>query len=131
MKVKLVDDSKPKYRKPPRERHIFLSSKLWDVELGHVFSVDKGSFYESHGDVPNFKGYLRNQYRRNFIVIKESKRNWIIKRIKKDEESGDKKEQLRRRRFYFPKRRASNRQVSGEQDNGGGNHRPDVNPAQE
>jgi len=104
--VPSVQEKEKKRRKPRREQHIVLSRKLWKIEPGYLGVMDKGYFAKAtHIEV---KKYLKNIYRGEFVLIGESKKEYIIQRIKTDvtKEASTNTED-RRRRFYFPQRKTS------------------------
>jgi hypothetical protein len=110
MKVIVVKPKKEKQpRKPRREQFIIMSRKLWDIPIGHITTVAK-AYYLSASCV-EFRKYLKKMYRGSFTLIGESKKVWIIKRIKIEEFFEDKDQEARRRRFYFPQGAARNSEV--------------------
>jgi hypothetical protein len=116
MKVVLVKEKQKKWRKPKREQFIILSRILWDVPLGYLVPVSKATFVSK--TYVEFKKYIKHMYRGCFILIKESKTQWILKRVKDEKGYSEADKTDRRRRFYLPKRAVHYRKMaSGE---GGG-----------
>jgi hypothetical protein len=116
MKVVLVKAEKErKRRKPKREQFIILSRVLWDVPLGHIVSINKSRFVaNTHIE---FRKYIKHMYRGCFILIKEGKRLWILKRIKDESKKSEENQANRRRRFYLPKRATHLRKMASNPDN--------------
>jgi len=121
MKVAIVKAKEKKRRKPKREQFIILSRILWDVPVGYLVPVSKATFVsKTHVE---FRKYIKHMYRGCFILIKESKTQWILKRVKDEKGYSEKDKADRRRRFYLPQRAVRYRQMgSGESGGGEGSH---------
>jgi len=115
MKVVLVKAEKEKKRRRPRrEQFIILSRVLWDVPVGHIVSISKSRFVaNTHIE---FRKYIKHMYRGCFVLIKEGKRLWIIKRIKDESQRAEENQANRRRRFYLPKRATHLRKMASSPD---------------
>lgn len=121
MKVVVVKEKPKKRRKPKREQFIILSRILWDVPVGYIFPVSKSGFVnKTHIE---FRKYIKHMYRGCFVLIKESKTQWIIKRVKDEKGYAEADKADRRRRFYLPQRATRYRKMgSGKGEGWGGSH---------
>jgi hypothetical protein len=113
MKVVIVREKPKKRRKPKREQFIVLSRFLWETPLGHIVPISKATFVsKTHIE---FKKYIKHMYRGCFVLINESKTQWIVKRVKDEKGYSEADKTDRRRRFYLPQRASRYRKMaSGE-----------------
>jgi hypothetical protein len=117
MKVAIVKAKEKKPRKPKREQFIILSRVLWDVPVGYLVPVSKAGFVaKTHIE---FRKYIKHMYRGCFILIKESKTQWILKRVKDEKGYSEADKADRRRRFYLPQRAVRYRKMASGEGGGG------------
>lgn len=112
MKVVLKKKEKPKIRKPSKHLYRVMSSKLLNIDVGHIYPINKSYFRRStHMEI---RQYLKRVYEGEFVLIAETPKEYIVKRVKNETgEIEGKKVYDRRGRFYIPKRKVRNSKVAG------------------
>lgn len=116
MKVVVVKEKPKKRRKPKREQFIILSRVLWDVPVGYLVPISKAGF--ANKTYVEFRKYIKHMYRGCFVLINESKTQWILKRVKDEKGYTEADKADRRRRFYLPQRATRYRQMGGGESGG-------------
>ena len=113
MKVVLKKQKKLKIRKPPKHLYRVMSSRLMKIGVGHIYPINKSYFRRStHMEI---RQYLKRIYEGEFVLIDETPKEYIVKRVKNETgENEGKKVYDRRGRFYIPKRKVRNGKVDGE-----------------
>ena len=113
MKVVLKKQEKPKIRKPSKHLYRVMSSKLLKIEVGHIYPINKPYFRRAtHMEI---RQYLKRIYEGEFVLIAETPKEYIVKRIKNEAGKIEgAKVYDRRGRFYIPKRQVRNGKVDGE-----------------
>ena len=120
MKVVIVPKGKgeKKYRKPKREEYVIMSRKLWETKPGHLAVIEKG--YLANATPLEIKKYLKKMYRGCFVLIAESRTQWIVRRVEHSVNGAEEiqeNEESRRRYYYLPERKSRNSKVASREDN--------------
>lgn len=116
MKVVIVPKGKGerKYRKPKREEYVIMSRKLWETKPGHLAVIEKG--YMAKATPLEVRKYLKKMYRGCFVLIAESRTQWIVRRVEhlvNGAEEVQENPESRRRFYYLPERKPRNSQMGG------------------
>ena len=106
MKVVIVKERKTSRRKPRRQAYKTYAWALEKVDLGHIYSISKYHFLKHSGT--EIKQYLRRAYEGEFVLVHESKLNYVVKRVKYASHIDSQKTEVRKGRFYLPKRKPGN-----------------------
>jgi hypothetical protein len=120
MKVVIIPKGKGEKKppKPRREEYVVMSRKLWETKPGHLAIIEKKYFaYATHIEI---KKYLKKMYRGCFVLIAESKTQWIVRRVEhkvNGAEEIQENEESRRRYYYLPERKSRNSKVASGEDN--------------
>ena len=113
MKVVLKKEGKLKIRKPSKHLYRVMSSKLLKIDVGHIYPINKSYFRRStHMEI---RQYLKRVYEGEVVLIAETPKEYILKRVKNEAGKIEgEKVYDRRGRFYIPKRKVRNSKVDGE-----------------
>lgn len=113
MKVVLKKKKTTPGRRPHKQLSKVMATKLIDVEVGHIYPIRKAYFRtQTYMDI---RQYLSRVYEGEFVLIDETRHQYIVKRVKRAYETTDtSKEVLNKHwRFYIPKRKVCNGKVGG------------------
>lgn len=112
MKVVLKKQERPKIRKTSKHLYRVMSSRLMKIDVGHIYPINKSYFRRStHIEI---RQYLKRIYEGEFVLIAETPKEYIVKRVKNETGKIEgAKVYDRRGRFYIPQRKVCNSKVAG------------------
>ena len=101
-----------RYANLKRAEYVINSKRVCKTQPGHLATISKTQLAENVG--MDIRPYLRKAYGGNFVLLTESKREYIIKRKEDGTKTLQENCYIGERLYYIPKRKARNRKVGGE-----------------
>jgi pyruvate kinase len=90
-----------------------MATKLYQLEVGHIYPIRKAYFRsQTYMDI---KQYLSRVYEGEFVLLDETKVQYIVKRVKRAYEATNTSKEVLNKcwRFYIPQRKVCNRKMGG------------------